>query len=621
MTSLHEKPDTISKHEPLWGVWYIESLIGEGSFGKVYKIRRQEFGKTYYSAVKFISIPQHDSEIRQMKQEGLNEESIRMFYQSLAKSIISEINMMNEFSGNSNIVSYEDHQIIEQTNTIGWDILIRMELLQGMDRAQAPLTETEVVRLGIHICCALELCAQKNIIHRDIKPENIFVSQYGDYKLGDFGVARHTIDNVSGLSKKGTYSYMAPEVFKGDKYGASIDTYSLGIVLYSFLNQNRIPFLPDYPHSILPSDRESALSRRMSGEPIPYLKGVSLELSFLVLKACAYNSQERFASPTEMREALEAVEKQLAARGAPFAIGVPSPINKAAYKTIKETHPSNPSQGTRPQDSTITLGFKQEARRGEGIEAAYSGTSILQASPKQPPSRADSSLSRTGDAATLMLTDCLPGQLTDILPGQESANSGAVSADAPVPERQAGKPAGKLNGKSGSRMAMRRKAFLSSFAALGFVLVVAISWIVYSAGNTPGLAEDPLPVSKEPVRIELKDQALTSEDLASLIASGEIPEDVTFLDISGNQISDISSLQSLSKLESLFLQNNQISDTTPLEVLAELKILNLISNPITDITPFKSMSNLESLGLLINRDLAKELQLALPQCNIFGVWW
>ena len=60
----------IKKHEPLWGAWYVDSLIGEGSFGKVYKVRREEFGKTYYSAVKAITIPQNDADLRQIRERA-----------------------------------------------------------------------------------------------------------------------------------------------------------------------------------------------------------------------------------------------------------------------------------------------------------------------------------------------------------------------------------------------------------------------------------------------------------------------------------------------------------------------------------------------------------------------
>ena|GEM_PF-6632999 len=100
---------------------------------------------------------------------------------------------------------------------------------------------------------------------------------------------------------------MAPEVFRGERYGAGVDIYSLGIVLYSLLNQNRMPFLPDYPQQILPNHRDDAMRRRMRGEPIPDLKGVSPSLNAIIRKACAFNREERFGCSSDMSKALQAI--------------------------------------------------------------------------------------------------------------------------------------------------------------------------------------------------------------------------------------------------------------------------------------------------------------------------
>lgn len=77
-----------------------------------------------------------------------------------------------------------------------------------------PMSEDDVIRLGKDICHALSLCHEAGIIHRDIKPQNIFVSKWGSFKLGDFGIARTMPGSGSVLSFKGTISYMAPETFK-----------------------------------------------------------------------------------------------------------------------------------------------------------------------------------------------------------------------------------------------------------------------------------------------------------------------------------------------------------------------------------------------------------------------
>ncbi|MBR1603392.1 MAG: protein kinase [Synergistaceae bacterium] len=300
----------IKDYEPIWGAWYVDNLIGGGSFGKVYKVHKEEFGKRYEAAVKMISIPQSDEEVRQAQNDGLDPESVRSYFQVSVTDIMQEIDLMNTFRGTSNIVSLEDHKVIERQNEIGWDILIRMELLTTLSSyvTERPLSQSDVVKLGVHICRALELCAAHKAIHRDIKPENIFVSQHGDFKLGDFGIARQIERTMSGLSKKGTENYMAPEVFKGAEYGASVDIYSLGIVMYKFLNKNRRPFLPDFPNPITPRDRDNALQRRMSGEPLPAIPDIDPELNNIVLKACAYDRHERFKSASEMRIALESLK-------------------------------------------------------------------------------------------------------------------------------------------------------------------------------------------------------------------------------------------------------------------------------------------------------------------------
>lgn len=173
--------------------------------------------------------------------------------------------------------------------------------------AEHPMSRDQVIKLGTDMCRALEYCQKQNIIHRDIKPENIFVSKSGDFKLGDFGIARTAEKTMSGLSRKGTYSYMAPEVYRGEEYGASVDIYSLGIVLYRLLNKNRTPFLPDYPQPITHGDRENAIARRIAGERMSLPIDARDKLGEIILKACAYEPHERYSTPKQMRMELEAV--------------------------------------------------------------------------------------------------------------------------------------------------------------------------------------------------------------------------------------------------------------------------------------------------------------------------
>ena len=85
--SVSSAESAIKRYEPLWGTWYVESLLGAGSFGQVYRIRQKVYARTYYSAVKIISIPHDRTELQRMKIEGLDQTAMRRFYQALGRSI------------------------------------------------------------------------------------------------------------------------------------------------------------------------------------------------------------------------------------------------------------------------------------------------------------------------------------------------------------------------------------------------------------------------------------------------------------------------------------------------------------------------------------------------------
>lgn len=289
--------------------WIITNTIGEGSFGKVFEIQRSDDFTTEHSALKVITVPKSSAEVHSLIESGRTKEQAKNYLYSMVERIVDEIKIMSRLKATGNVVSYEDHEIIAHEDGMGWDILIRMELLHPLlaYACEHPFSRRNIIKIGIDICKALELCQKYNIIHRDIKPENIFVSDNGDYKLGDFGIAR-TIEGVGAdLTKTGTYTYMAPEVYQGREYGFSVDIYSLGMVLYRLLNKNRSPFWPEQPKEITVDDQDAALKRRMGGEILPapfYSQG---RLPEIVIKACAPDPADRYSSPIQMRQELEAI--------------------------------------------------------------------------------------------------------------------------------------------------------------------------------------------------------------------------------------------------------------------------------------------------------------------------
>lgn len=321
--------------EHVWPEWQIEKQIGRGTYGTVWQAVRHSGELTSRAAVKVISIPQDPYELEALRSDGLDLQSSHTYLKRIVDDFVSEIRLMETFKGIQNIVSIEDYKVIEKTDVLGWDIFIRMELLTPFSTylCDRKLTEQDVIRLGCDICTALEICAQRSIIHRDIKPENIFVNSFGSFKLGDFGTARNMESLTGGLSQKGTFNYMAPEVIGGNPYDARVDVYSLGLVLYRLLNGNRLPFISE-KQLLSPGERRNAFDRRIRGEALPPPCEASPELAKVILKACAFRPEDRYESAAQLRQALFQVIAGTPSRPKPAPAAAPAeaPAPEAAPK-------------------------------------------------------------------------------------------------------------------------------------------------------------------------------------------------------------------------------------------------------------------------------------------------
>lgn len=295
--------------EKVWPQWHVDKPIGRGSYGTVYKCYREVNNKTEYCAIKVISIPQDDIELTSIHHEGMTDDQTRQYFEEIISDFENEIKLLELLKGHDNIVKIYDSKIIENESSIGWTIFIRMELLTDLNTylSDKRLSENEVIKFSLDLCNALAVCQEHKIIHRDIKPENIFVDSNGNFKLGDFGVAKQLERTNESLSRKGAFNYMAPEILSARHYDSRADIYSLGIVMYKLLNNNRLPFLDPDKQIIKHSERQQAFEKRVSGEKIPPIKNISDELNSIILKACRYNAEDRFKNVNELVKALNSL--------------------------------------------------------------------------------------------------------------------------------------------------------------------------------------------------------------------------------------------------------------------------------------------------------------------------
>lgn len=306
--------DRFRKYEPFFGKWKVSRELGHGTFGRVYEIYwEDDLGGRSVSALKVMHIPS-DQELHKQIAIQPNMEAVRNYFFRKVERIKEEIRILQNCKGHSNIVSYEDHMIVEDKgeNKIGWDILIRMELLYplGPHFSRKEATQYDVIQMWLDIANALKYCDEQNIIHRDIKPANILISKDGRYKLSDFGTARKLQQQDENMmTMAGTKSYMAPEVLKSEKYDKRADYYSLGYVIYYFLNRRRHVFLPPYPQEINEEDDALAEKKRINGEKIPEIRGVSKEINNTLRKSMAYRPANRYKNAAELYRAIEHILK------------------------------------------------------------------------------------------------------------------------------------------------------------------------------------------------------------------------------------------------------------------------------------------------------------------------
>ena len=307
-----------------WYGWKIVGRLGRGTFGNVYEIEREFPAFVEKAAMKVISIPRDESVYDAiLSDSGYNESAAQKRIEDALERVSREYGVMLKLRGVTNIVRCDDFMYTEKADGKGYNVFIRMELLNSLQRElkerrkdNNAFSEEEIIKLGMDICRALVVCERNNITHRDIKPANVMVSDAGEHKLGDFGTAR-SFDHSTLATYTGTETYMAPEVYKHQTYiGRKADIYSLGLMLYWLANNYTRPFI-DLDRIPTADERAYSEHRRVTGEPLPAPCNAGPALSHVILKACAYRSEDRYETAREMLEDLEKLKKGEAPVAAP----------------------------------------------------------------------------------------------------------------------------------------------------------------------------------------------------------------------------------------------------------------------------------------------------------------
>src|SRR5262245_32538306 len=268
------------------GHYRVESQLGAGGMGVVYRARDTKLGRTV--AIKLVG-----------------------------DRLVGEPTARERLLREARTASALNHPHICTIHEVGESdghVYIVMEHVDGRPLRAALPAETpvaEVVRYGIQIADALAHAHERGVVHRDLKTANVLVTPEGRVKVLDFGLAKRlpgddlseeVTRSADALTETGqvvgTLHYMAPEVLRGQAADARTDIWALGVLLYE-LASGRLPF-PG-------ATRFEVTAAILEKPPEPLPARVPAGLRAVILRCLAKDPAERYQRASEVRAVLEAV--------------------------------------------------------------------------------------------------------------------------------------------------------------------------------------------------------------------------------------------------------------------------------------------------------------------------
>ena len=266
------------------GRYEIKEILGAGGMGVVYRAFDRELREPV--AIKTLrpeTLGGGSVALERFKQE------IRLARRIAHRNVVRTYDL-----GEVNGMYYLTMEYVEGTS------------LKQLIDARGKLPVAVALTVGKQLCRALEVAHAEGVIHRDIKPQNIVVDPSGFLKVMDFGIARlANPPQGKGLTEAGvsigTPDYMSPEQLSGAELDARSDLYAAGVVLFECVT-GRVPYLADTPWALVAKHIEE-------DPPNPHALNADVPdaLAAVILKAMAKDPAGRFASASEMHDALASV--------------------------------------------------------------------------------------------------------------------------------------------------------------------------------------------------------------------------------------------------------------------------------------------------------------------------
>jgi len=272
------------------GKYIIKGELGRGGMGAVYLAEQPGLGREIAIKELILSAVADPTALKRFMQEA----------QVMART------------SHPNLVQVHDLEQIGDANYIVLEFVRGKSLRDRINQGTLPMPQTFAVMHGV--LQALDYAHKRAIVHRDMKPENVLMSEEGDVKVADFGIARLTDDSGAGSTATktgttvGTPQYMSPEQVASSKVDGRSDLYSAGIMFYELV-VGQPPFTAteaDGPFTLM--------AKHVQAPPKPpsvHRPGLDMGLEEVILKSLSKRPEERYQSGQEFDDAMSRVADRL----------------------------------------------------------------------------------------------------------------------------------------------------------------------------------------------------------------------------------------------------------------------------------------------------------------------
>ncbi len=272
------------------GKYIVKGELGRGGMGAVYLAEQPGLGREVAIKELILSAVADPTALKRFMQEA----------QVMART------------SHPNLVQVHDLEQIGDANYIVLEFVRGKSLRDRINLGTMPLPQTFAVMHGV--LQALDYAHKRSIVHRDMKPENVLMSEEGEVKVADFGIARLTDDSGAGSTATktgttvGTPQYMSPEQVASSKVDGRSDLYSAGIMFYELV-VGQPPFTAseaDGPFTLM--------AKHMQAPPKPpsvHRPGLDMGLEEVILKSLSKRPEERYQTGQEFDDAMSRVADRL----------------------------------------------------------------------------------------------------------------------------------------------------------------------------------------------------------------------------------------------------------------------------------------------------------------------